>query len=154
MEQNEWSLHSYIDLPVLFLEKNQSTSGVINTLFSARIIPSYGSWLDLEFDTKDILYMSIDRNRKIHATILLRALGYTVEDILWMFFDWNYFHLLDNNLQFEYDPKHIVGQILPFDISVNGKVIVPADRRITPNSLRKMTEHGIVQNSRAGWICL
>ena len=130
--------------PGVFLGQNQGIGNTINKkLFSARVIPSYGSWLDLEFNAKDLLYMSIDRNRKIHVTILLRALGYTTEDMLQIFFDWNNFYILDRGLQFEYNSERIIGMDFPFDIIVNGDVIVPEGRRVTRNNLRKMIENGI-----------
>jgi DNA-directed RNA polymerase subunit beta len=62
-------------------------------LFSARVIPYRGSWLDFEFDPKDNVFVRIDRRRKLPATILLRALGYETDDILAMFFETDTFHL-------------------------------------------------------------
>ncbi|MFN9955397.1 MAG: DNA-directed RNA polymerase subunit beta, partial [bacterium] len=69
--------------PGIFFDENPSkTGGAGKTIFSARIIPNRGSWIDFEFDTKDILYVRIDRRRKLPATVLLRALGYSTEDLL------------------------------------------------------------------------
>ena len=69
--------------PGIFFDENPSkTGGAGKMIFSARIIPNRGSWIDFEFDTKDILYVRIDRRRKLPATVLLRALGYSTEDLL------------------------------------------------------------------------
>ena len=64
----------------------KNTAGIREVL-SARIIPNRGSWIDFEFDAKDLLYVQIDRRRKLPATILLRALGYGIEDLLSYFYD-------------------------------------------------------------------
>src|SRR5690606_32768781 len=79
-------------------------------LFSARIIPYRGSWLDFEFDPKDCIFARIDRRRKLPVTILLRALGYSTEDILNTFFDTNTFHLDQDEIQLELVPERLRGE--------------------------------------------
>ncbi len=80
--------------PGVFFEHDRGkTHSSGKLLFSARIIPYRGSWLDFEFDPKDCIYVRIDRRRKLPATILLRALDYTVEEILSIFFENNVFHI-------------------------------------------------------------
>ena len=80
--------------PGVFFEHDRGkTHSSGKLLFSARVIPYRGSWLDFEFDPKDLVFVRIDRRRKLPATVLLRALGYGSEDILSLFFDLNSFHL-------------------------------------------------------------
>src|SRR5579885_2780244 len=86
-------------------------------LFSARIIPYRGSWLDFEFDPKDCVYVRIDRRRKIPATVLLRALGYTTAQMLEIFFSTNTFHLSKDRLTLELVADRLRGETLNFDVT-------------------------------------
>ena len=118
-------------------------------LFSARIIPYRGSWLDFEFDPKDFLYVRIDRRRKLPATTLLRALGMTGQDILQTFFEMDTFLLADGNVRLKLIAQRLRGDQADFDIvSPTGEVIVKKDQRITARHVReidkaKMTELAI-----------
>ena len=101
-------------------------------LFSARVIPYRGSWLDFEFDPKDALFMRIDRRRKLPATIILRALGYNTEQILEMFYQMNTYYIEDDRVELELVPERLRGDIAMFDIKDNaGNVVVEEGRRIT-----------------------
>src|SRR6478672_11933194 len=100
-------------------------------LFSARIIPYRGSWLDFEFDPKDAIFVRIDRRRKLPVTILLSALGCTVEEILGTFFENNTFHIEKEGFSLDLIPERLRGEIAPFEIKKGGKIIVERDRRIT-----------------------
>ncbi|MFN2287700.1 MAG: DNA-directed RNA polymerase subunit beta, partial [Chromatocurvus sp.] len=108
-------------------------------LYSARVIPYRGSWLDFEFDPKDMVFARIDRRRKLPATILLRALGYDSEEILDMFFDFNTF-TVDKNGEYSMTliPERLRGDIAAFDIKVGRKVIVEQGRRITARHIREL----------------
>ncbi len=113
-------------------------------LFSARIIPYRGSWLDLEFDPKDILHMRIDRRRKLPVTILLKALGLSTQDILELFFDYDHFKLLPEGVEMNLVPSRLRGQQLEFDVRpAKGRVIVPAGKRITARHIRAIDKAGI-----------
>jgi len=113
-------------------------------LFSARIIPYRGSWLDFEFDPKDYLYFRVDRRRKMPGTILLKALGYTPEQILDLFFQKDTFHVNAQGVQFELVPDRLRGEIARFDIyGKDGKVIVPKDKRITAKHVRELDAAGV-----------
>jgi DNA-directed RNA polymerase subunit beta len=113
-------------------------------LYSARVIPYRGSWLDFEFDPKDLVYVRIDRRRKLPATSLLRALGYSSEDILAMFFDVNVFTLEDGEFTFELVPERLRGDVATFDIKdANGEVIVETGRRITARHVRLLERSGM-----------
>ncbi|MDE2342476.1 MAG: DNA-directed RNA polymerase subunit beta, partial [Betaproteobacteria bacterium] len=112
-------------------------------LFSARIIPYRGSWLDFEFDPKDYLYFRVDRRRKMPVTTLLKAIGYTPEQILETFFAFDTFHIDSKGVQMELVPERLRGDMARFDIQVKGKVIVPRDKRITVKHIREMEQAGL-----------
>jgi len=112
-------------------------------LFSARVIPYRGSWLDFEFDPKDLLFVRIDRRRKLPVTILLRALGYDNEQILDMFFDKNTFHLDQGSVRLDLVPERLRGETASFDIKIGGKVLVEGGRRITARHIREMEKEGV-----------
>ncbi len=108
-------------------------------LYSARVIPYRGSWLDFEFDPKDCVFVRIDRRRKLPATILLRALGMESEEILETFFDTNTFYIDgDQNVSFEVIPERLRGETISFEIKAKSKVIVEAGRRITARHIREL----------------
>lgn len=113
-------------------------------LYSARIIPYRGSWLDFEFDPKDALYTRIDRRRKLPVTILLRALGYNNEEMLRAFFEINTFHIdPSEGVQLELVPERLRGETLNFDLADGEKVIVEAGKRITARHVRQLEQSGI-----------
>ena len=113
-------------------------------LFSARVIPYRGSWLDFEFDPKDFVYVRIDRRRKIPATILLRALGYGNQDILEMFFDNTNFSVEKDGYSMTLISERLRGEILSFDlVDAKGKVLVEAEKRITARHIRQLEKAGI-----------
>lgn len=113
-------------------------------LFSARVIPYRGSWLDFEFDPKDFVYVRIDRRRKIPATILLRALGYGTQDILEMFFDNVAFKEEKDGYSMELVSERLRGETLSFDIADDkGSVIVDAEKRITARHIRQIEKAGL-----------
>ena len=108
-------------------------------LFSGRIIPYRGSWLDLEFDPKDHLYVRIDRRRKLPATIVLRALGMTTQEILATFFDMDTFRLAKNEVKLDLIASRLRGMQLDVDIKTpKGEVIVEAGRRISARHVREL----------------
>ncbi|KKO05236.1 hypothetical protein LCGC14_0075070 [marine sediment metagenome] len=117
-------------------------------LYSARIIPYRGSWLDFEFDPKDLVFVRIDRRRKLPATVLLRALDYTAEQILAMFYDNNSYRLgkSTDELMLELVPSRLRGEVLNFDIvDKKGEVIVESGRRITARHIRQMEKSKLTE---------
>ncbi|MES1192301.1 MAG: DNA-directed RNA polymerase subunit beta [Steroidobacter sp.] len=112
-------------------------------LFSARIIPYRGSWLDFEFDPKDCVFARIDRRRKLPVTIILRALGYNEEQILDLFFDKTVFHISPKQVEFELVPARLRGETAAFTIRVGDEVIVEEGRRITARHVRTLEQKGI-----------
>ena len=107
-------------------------------LFSARIIPYRGSWLDFEFDPKDSVFARIDRRRKLPVTIILRALGLNNEEILEIFFDTNDFYLSAKEIRMGLVPDRLRGETAIFDIKLGRKLIVEEGRRITAKHVRDM----------------
>ena len=114
-------------------------------LFSARVIPYRGSWLDFEFDPKDSVFVRIDRRRKLPATILLRALGFEAEPILDMFFEKNCFQFQKDKIVLDLVPERLRGETATFDIKAGKKVIVESGRRITARHIRELEKAGITQ---------
>ncbi|MDO8755790.1 MAG: DNA-directed RNA polymerase subunit beta, partial [Anaerolineales bacterium] len=131
--------------PGVFFEHDRGkTHSSGKLLFSARIIPYRGSWLDFEFDAKDIVYFRVDRRRKMPVTILLKSFGYTPEQILATFFEFDTFHFSKKGIQFEVVPERLRGEMARFDIAdKNGNVIVVAGKRITVRHIREMHDAGI-----------
>ncbi len=131
--------------PGVFFEHDRGkTHSSGKLLFSARIIPYRGSWLDFEFDPKDHLYFRVDRRRKMPVTTLLKAIGYTPEQILAGFFSFDVFHLSKKEINFELVPERLRGDMARFDIATkNGKIIVQKDKRITVKHVRELQQAGI-----------
>ncbi|MDO4709630.1 MAG: DNA-directed RNA polymerase subunit beta [Pseudomonadota bacterium] len=113
-------------------------------LFNARVIPYRGSWLDFEFDPKDALYTRIDRRRKLPVSVLLRALGYSNEEMLRHFHEINTFHIDPaEGVQLELVPERLRGETLEFDLADGDKVIVEAGKRITARHIKQLEAAGI-----------
>jgi len=129
---------------VFFAHDRGKTHSSGKLLFDARIIPYRGSWLDFEFDPKDYLYFRVDRRRKMPVTILLKALGYTPEQVLATFYDFETFHISKKGVQFELVPERLRGEVAKFDIvAKDGNVLVAKDKRITVKHIRDMEKAGV-----------
>ncbi|MBK4765342.1 MAG: DNA-directed RNA polymerase subunit beta [Pantoea sp. Brub] len=120
--------------------KNHSSGKV---LYNARIIPYRGSWIDFEFDPKDNLFIRIDRRRKLPATIILRALNYTTEDILNIFFEKVIFEIHDQKIYMQLIPERLRGETATFDITVDNKIYVEKARRITSRHISQLKKDKI-----------
>ena len=113
-------------------------------LFSARIIPYRGSWLDFEFDPKDHVYVRIDRRRKLPATVLLRALGMDNQKILSTFFEQDKFILDKDEVKFSLVPERLRGETLDFDLlDKDGNILVQAGRRVTARHTKEIEKKGV-----------
>jgi DNA-directed RNA polymerase subunit beta len=130
--------------PGVFFEHDKGkTHSSGKLLFSARVIPYRGSWLDFEFDPKDLLYFRVDRRRKMPVTILLKAIGMTPESILANFFVFDNFRLMDSGAQLEFVAERLRGEVARFDITdKSGKVIVAKDKRVTAKHTRELESSG------------
>ena len=116
-------------------------------LYSSRIIPHRGSWLDFEFDHKNVLYARIDRKRKLHATVVLKALGYSVSELLHLFYEKETIHFSEDNYERELNLGLMEGSRAEEDIldPKSGKAIVKKGKKITKVSVKKMNEAGITK---------
>ncbi len=125
-----------------------STSSTVSAgskkIYSCRIIPYRGSWLDLEFDHKDLVYARIDRRRKILVTVLLKALGYSEEDLLSFFYKPETIRLEPKRILKKVDPDLLVGQRCTREVKASdGRVLARKDRKFTSAAVRRMIEDGI-----------
>jgi DNA-directed RNA polymerase subunit beta len=109
-------------------------------LYSARIIPYRGSWLDFEFDPKDNLFCRIDRRRKIPATIILKAMDMGTEEILQHFYEVDTVQIEKAGINIELIPSRLRGQTLPVDLKIKSKVVVEANKRITARHVRELEQ--------------
>ena len=135
--------------PGVFFEHDRGkTHSSGKLLFSARVIPYRGSWLDFEFDPKDTLFFRVDRRRKMPVTTLLKAIGLSSEEILAEFFEFDTFLLSKENVEFALVPERLRGEVARFDfVAEDGKVIVAKDKRITAKHIREIAAAGIKQTA-------
>jgi DNA-directed RNA polymerase subunit beta len=112
-------------------------------LFSARIIPYRGSWLDFEFDPKDCVFARIDRRRKLPVSIIMRALGMTEGEMLDVFFEKNAIELGKEGVSMELVPQRLRGETAGFEIRIGNQVIVEEGRRITARHVRQLEDSGV-----------
>ncbi|AWK82984.1 TPA: DNA-directed RNA polymerase subunit beta [Photobacterium damselae] len=130
--------------PGVFFDSDKGkTHSSGKVLYNARVIPYRGSWLDFEFDPKDSVFVRIDRRRKLPASIILRALGYTTDQILDMFFEKVKFEVQGKSLVMELVPDRLRGETASFDIEANGTVYVEKGRRITARHIRQLAKDGV-----------
>ncbi|MFA0625690.1 DNA-directed RNA polymerase subunit beta, partial [Vibrio breoganii] len=130
--------------PGVFFDSDKGkTHSSGKVLYNARVIPYRGSWLDFEFDPKDSLFVRIDRRRKLPASIILRALGKTTEEILDLFFEKVCFEVQNQTLMMELVPERLRGETASFDVEANGKTYVEAGRRVTARHIRSLEKDGV-----------
>jgi len=131
--------------PGVFFEHDRGkTHSSGKLLFSARVIPYRGSWLDFEFDPKDVLFFRVDRRRKMPVTILLKAIGMTPENILSGFFEFDRFALKAEGGLMDFVPERWKGEVARFDVTDrDGNVLVEKDKRVNAKHLRDMANAGI-----------
>ncbi len=135
--------------PGIFFDSNRSKTGGAKLIFSARIIPNRGSWIDFEFDTKDILYVRIDRRRKLPATVLLRALGYDAEQLLNYFYDAETVFRTESGWFKRTTTALLFHQKASMDIvGPDGVVIAPKDKKFLKNIIRKMDRAGMIDTEK------
>ena len=132
--------------PGLFIDHDRAkihSSGKI--IYSARLIPLRGSWIDFEFDPKDILYVRIDRRRKFPATILLKALGYSTEHLLNYFYKTEKVFLEGETIRRKMLPEMLRDKTFSMDIvdPKTGQVLVRKMRRVTPTAIQRLVKAGV-----------
>ena len=129
--------------PGVIFKEAEATTVANKLVYSAQIIPDRGSWLYFEYDAKDILYARINKRRKIPVTILFRALDYTKEDIIRLFYPTKEIHVRDGRFIVRFDPADFVGRA-EYDIKdIDGNVIVATGKRLTKKRAQKLAEEGL-----------
>ncbi len=132
--------------PGVFFDHDQGKSHSSGKfLFSARVIPYRGSWLDFEFDAKDIVHARIDRRRKVPATTVLRALGMDTEEIFATFYNSIIYKKQKTGWSTKYNPESFRGVKLAYDLidAKSGKVLAEAGAKITPRQAKRLAEEGL-----------
>ena len=132
--------------PGLFIDHDRGkTHSSGKLLYSARLIPMRGSWIDFEFDPKDILYARIDRRRKFPVTVLLKALGYSTEELLNFFYSTEKVYIEAETIEKKFNPEFLLQRKATTDIVIpgTGEVLVKKHKKITPALIRKIQEAGI-----------
>ena len=132
--------------PGIFYDTSVSTtaSAAGKKIFSCRVIPYRGSWLDIEYDHKDLVYARIDRRRKIHVTVLLKALGYQAEELLQYFYPIETIKLDGRKILKKTEPENLIGQRCTREVKADdGEIIVRKDKKFTKAAARKIRQLGI-----------
>ena len=129
--------------PGVIFKEEESTTTSNKLVYTAQIIPDRGSWLYFEYDAKDILYMRINKRRKVPVTIIFRALGYSKQDILKLFYPLRTLTIKDNKFLMKFDPTTLVGR-LEFDIKdLKGNVLAHAGKRMSAKKAAKLVDDGL-----------
>ncbi|QOY54951.1 DNA-directed RNA polymerase subunit beta [Candidatus Sulfurimonas marisnigri] len=127
---------------VIFKEEESTTSGN-KLIYTGQIIPDRGSWLYFEYDPKDILYMRINKRRKVPVTIMFRALGYSKQDILKLFYPIQTINIVDNKFSMSFNPSDY-GTRLSYDlVDTNGQILVASGKRLSANKAQKFLDDGL-----------
>ncbi len=129
--------------PGVIFKEEEATTVVNKLIYSAQIIPDRGSWLYFEYDAKDILYARINKRRKIPVTILFRALDYSKEDIMKLFYKSKEIFVRDNRFVTKFSVEDFVGRV-PYEVrDLDGKIIVAAAKRLTKKKAQKLVDNGL-----------
>ena len=129
---------------VIFKEEEATTSGN-KLIFTGQIIPDRGSWLYFEYDPKDILYMRINKRRKVPVTIMFRALGYSKQDILKLFYPLQTISIKENSFTIDFNPDDFKGR-LDFDlVDEKGTLHISAGKRLSAKKAQKLLEDGVTK---------
>lgn len=131
--------------PGVYFEHDSGKNHAYNKLlYSARIIPYRGSWLDLEFDGKDLIYFRIDKRRKMNITLLLKAVGFTHDDILNYFYDKDTYAIKKGKVHRAVIAERLKGEVIHFDVTdKEGNIIITKDKKITTKNIRDLEKAGI-----------
>ncbi|WP_297431306.1 DNA-directed RNA polymerase subunit beta [Sulfurimonas sp.] len=127
---------------VIFKEEESTTAGN-KLIYTGQIIPDRGSWLYFEYDPKDILYMRINKRRKVPVTIMFRALGYSKQDILKLFYPIQTIKIGDNQFAMDFNPKDYSARLSYDLVDLNGKVLVNAAKRLSSKKAQKFIDDGL-----------
>jgi len=127
---------------VIFKEEESTTAGN-KLIYTGQIIPDRGSWLYFEYDPKDILYMRINKRRKVPVTIMFRALGYSKQDILKLFYPIQTIRISDNKFSLDFNPKDYSARISYDLVDMDDKVLVASQKRLSAKKAQKLIDDGL-----------
>jgi DNA-directed RNA polymerase subunit beta len=127
---------------VIFKEEESTTAGN-KLIYTGQIIPDRGSWLYFEYDPKDILYMRINKRRKVPVTIMFRALGYSKQDILKLFYPIQTIKIDDNQFVMDFNPKDYAARLSYDLVDADGKLLVAAGKRLSAKKAQKLIDEGL-----------
>ncbi|MGB5966036.1 MAG: DNA-directed RNA polymerase subunit beta [Sulfurimonadaceae bacterium] len=127
---------------VIFKEEESTTAGN-KLIYTGQIIPDRGSWLYFEYDPKDILYMRINKRRKVPVTIMFRAMGYSKQDILKMFYPLQKINVSENQFTMDFNPDEFAGRLNYDLVSSDGEVILGSGKRLTAKKAQKFLDDGL-----------
>ncbi len=133
--------------PGVYFEHDHGKNHSANKLlYSSRIIPYRGSWLDLEFDAKDLIYFRIDKRRKMTVTLLLKAIGYSHDEIIDLFYDKDIYAIKRGRIYKQIIAERLKGETSRFDIKdKDGNLIVAKDKKITSKHIRDLEKAGLTE---------
>ncbi len=129
--------------PGVIFKEEEATTVVNKLIYSAQIIPDRGSWLYFEYDAKDILYARINKRRKIPVTILFRALDYSKEDIMKMFYESKEIFVKENRFITKFSVEDFSGRAAYEIRDLNGEIVVAASKRLTKKKAQKLLDDGL-----------
>ncbi|MDY0233309.1 MAG: DNA-directed RNA polymerase subunit beta [Sulfurimonas sp.] len=127
---------------VIFKEEESTTIGN-KLIYTGQIIPDRGSWLYFEYDPKDILYMRINKRRKVPVTIMFRALGYSKQDILKLFYPIQTISIEDNKFTMDFNPDDFSSRLIYDLIDMDDKILVQSGKRLSAKKAQKFIEDGL-----------
>jgi len=127
---------------VIFKEEESTTAGN-KLIYTGQIIPDRGSWLYFEYDPKDILYMRINKRRKVPVTIMFRALGYSKQDILKLFYPIQTINLSDNKFSMAFNPSDYSSRLTYDLVDSNGEVLLASGKRLSAKKAQKFLDDGL-----------
>ncbi len=129
--------------PGVIFKEEESPTVVNKLIYTAQIIPDRGSWLYFEYDTKDVLYVRINKRRKVPITILFRALGYKKQDIVKLFYPIQTLNIKNNKFLTMFNPDDFSGRV-DYDIKdEDGNILHQAGKRLTKKKADKLIEDGL-----------
>ncbi|MBU1658578.1 DNA-directed RNA polymerase subunit beta [bacterium] len=127
---------------VIFKEEETATAGN-KRIYTGQIIPDRGSWLYFEYDPKDILYMRINKRRKVPVTIMFRALGYSKQDVLKLFYPIQKINIIDNKFSLSFNPNDYASRLIYDLVDLNGKILLSSGKRLSAKKAQKLIEDGL-----------
>ncbi len=127
---------------VIFKEEESTTAGN-KLIYTGQIIPDRGSWLYFEYDPKDILYMRINKRRKVPVTIMFRALGYSKQDILKLFYPIQKISIFDNKFSMAFDPSNYSSRLTYDLVNMQGEVLLASGKRLSAKKSQKFIDDGL-----------